>query len=407
MKLFDIINDGEKYTSSRLLMMAAWVSSPIFYYLNIFFSKKSFLGIQGSFVVPTVFILLVLLSFHELKHKINKWGFFVYFLFLIAYIATYVFYPLNSQYLDKEFSQFFFRVLPFIFVGLLLDINKFQNSFTILSILSIGIHALYQFWYAKQIVARTGLMEDMVGAYMILPHVLYLIWSAIRSRKLLIIVISVLSTFFLLSLGNRGCIVCLAVFFILFLIASDSYKGMKFTKFLVLILGLIIVVKSQQISLFLSDYLKELGMSNRVLEMMLSDEFLVSHGRDSIRQSLVDAILNGPFLGYGLCGDRVVSGAIYAHNFFLEVFADFGILIGSILIIGFIFICIYAFHICRTSEEKYFLIILIATFMGLMFSGSFLEDSQWAFLLGFSMRMIKQNKSKRIIPLHPINYSTN
>lgn len=395
MSLLKAINDGEKLSPYRLLMMAAWIAYPIMYYINIYTSKMTILGIKGDFIVPLLYISLVVSSFRDIKHRINPWGFFIYIAFLVVYIMTYAFYPQNEQYLNKEFSLFFFVVLPYVFVGLLIDINRFNNSFTFLSIVSVATHVLYQFWYMQTVVARTGLVEDMVGAYMILPHTLFLLWMAIKTKQTITIFAAAFSMLFLTALGNRGSFVCLAVFILLYFFFSGRFKHATLIRTLVLIIGIIVIVFSLQIATYLSNLFLDIGMSNRVFDTIINEEFLISQGRDNIRRIIMESVYNGPILGYGLCGDRTITGGTYAHNFFVEILADFGLLFGPIFILLFVLICAYAFLSCESKDEKAFFSLLIANFTGLMLSGSFIEDYSWAFLFGFSIRKIAQKKSAK------------
>lgn len=386
MSVWKILNDAEKITPYRLLMMMAWISTPILYYLNIYLSRMNILFMKGSILIPLLYIVLIIASFRELNIKLRNKGIVLYVIFSIIYLMTFALFPQNSEHLEEESSAFFFNVLPFIFVGLFLDINRFQNSFTWLSVLSIITHVLYQTWYVAITKGRTGLIEDMVGAYLILPHVLFLVWMAVRNRSVISIGIASLSVLFLFAMGNRGSFVCMAVFFLLLIMVPGIVKK-KASRILFIVLGLIVITNSQQIALFLSNLFPQYGLSNRTFDMILSNEFLVSKGRDDIRSNLVAAIWNGPMLGYGLCGDRVIAGVSYAHNFFLEIIVDFGLFLGPLICISYIIICIKAYRSCFTREEYAFLSVLLANFIGLMFSGSFILDYQWAFLLGYSIRL--------------------
>lgn len=395
MSVLKLWSDGERITSYRLLMMTAWVASPILYYLNIFFTKMHILGLKGSFVIPLFIIILSIKAWREIKIQKISCGVIAYLLFVLIFIFTYAFYPNNGEYLDKEFSMFFFHVTPYVFVGLLLDIKRFQKSFTVLSAISVFTHALYQIWYVPQIHERTGLMEDMVGAYLILPHVLFLLYAAFKTKNPITITVAALSLLFLMSMGNRGSTVCVMTFFAIVFVVPKSGKHSNFTRALALIVVGVLIYYSQQIALYLSDLFLNYGLSNRVFDLLLTNEFLVSKGRDNISNTLIEAILNGPVFGYGLCGDRVASGAVYAHNFFLEVLADFGFFFGTILNIAFIVLCVKAFAACRSREEYVFMAILAANFTGMLFSGSLMEDYQWAFLLGAAMRLVLNKEVKK------------
>lgn len=132
-------------------------------------------------------------------------------------------------------------------------------------------------------------------------------------------------------------------------------------------------------------------MSVRVLTKLSDNEFASSESRQWITKTLLDAVDNGPLFGYGLAGDRGISGILYAHNFAVELFVAFGYVLGGLILV---FLAIYvagAFLRAKRIEERSFLVLLICCFMKLMFSGTYMEDYDIWILLGYSTSLIRKN----------------
>ena len=149
------------------------------------------------------------------------------------------------------------------------------------------------------------------------------------------------------------------------------------------------------------------GLSTRIFESFLDDQLMnyeKSSGRNEIHELLWSYISNDVGgIGYGFGSDRLFSttGTRYAHNLVYEVWMDFGLYIGSILLILFVFFIVKTFHKAYGSDSfNLFLILLISSVGHLMFSSSYLIDYQIYFFVGFCVNILRSND---IIPLENNN----
>lgn len=397
-KLRHKFTDNERITPYRLLMMMAWCNTPILYYIRIFLSKHTVLGIKGDIYIATLFVILIIASLKDLQRHIKWQDIFFYIINSMLFMLQYALYPQNSGTLDSYIIIFLFTSLPYYFVGVVLDIKRFQKDFLLLSVVSILIHMLYHLWYEPQVGTSDVFTEDMVGAYHILPHVGFIIWSAFRRKNIFIGIFAAVSILFLFSMGNRGSIVCIVCFIILLCFFIVKYKHPIVVRTSMALVVGIIVLKVNQLAIFFSNWFLSLGLSDRVFSTMLSNEFVKSQGRDNINALLIQAIESGPFFGYGITGDRHFGNIVYAHNFFLEILVAFGVLVGSIIIVAFVFIVVHAFYVSRNKKEELaFLVLLIACFGKLVFSGTYLEDHEMFFLIGYCVQMIRVSHRQQSI----------
>ena len=102
-------------------------------------------------------------------------------------------------------------------------------------------------------------------------------------------------------------------------------------------------------------------------------------------------------MGKGLFGDRTVildeyHHPVYPHNFILEVMVDFGMVIGSILVISFIILVIKAvFKSYKSNDmQKIQMTYAMLTILLIkhMVSASFLTSFDFWFYIGLAMNLI-------------------
>ena len=142
---------------------------------------------------------------------------------------------------------------------------------------------------------------------------------------------------------------------------------------------------------------QRLGLSIRIFDKLLSGEFAVSTGRDAIRETLLDAIARNPFLGYGLCSDRVLAGH-YAHSLALELWVEFGVIFGTAILIALTVALWRGYRKADGEIKPLILLLTFSSFFKLFLSGSYLNERFLLLLLGLcvcSIRLAKQKQSAK------------
>lgn len=109
-----------------------------------------------------------------------------------------------------------------------------------------------------------------------------------------------------------------------------------------------------------------------------------------IAKIVIDNILNNNLWGHGIFGDRYFLDGTYAHNIFLEVWLDFGIILGTLVLLFLIVFITKTF--LRSNDKKLFLLFFSLGFMPLLVSGSYLISIMFSILIGF---LIMSNKQKK------------
>ena len=103
---------------------------------------------------------------------------------------------------------------------------------------------------------------------------------------------------------------------------------------------------------------------------------------------------NNPIVGMGLWGDRVILAGIYCHNIILELYLNWGIVIGSILFIYFVYKLVHVYMLSDKNRRnilvKYFMTMVIP----LMASGSYLTSYNFGTFIGILVLIHRDNHSE-------------
>lgn len=377
------------FTPFNLLMMFLWSYGSIIYFVNLALNRISS---AGKYVSTVVLVVLILASMKEIKKRIKLNDVFFYLAIVVLFFAQYLLYPQNGEILNQYASSFLLTVVPFFFFGLLIDIHEHKELFYWVSLAAVIVQSLYQLWY-RPMTGEYISSEDMVAAYQIAPHVCFLFWVAFDRKRMIYYVPAVLAFIFQVSLGNRGSLVCVVLFVVYCLFfVLPSKKGFV-SRVFAPALAVVILANYNRLSDYLTTFFMGHGMSVRVFTKLSDNEFTFSESRQWITNALFDAVDNGPLFGYGLAGDRGVSGILYAHNFVVEIFVAFGYVLGGLILAALAIYVIKAFIRAKDTEDRTFLVLLICCFMKLMLSGTYMEDYDIWILLGYCAGLLRRTRS--------------
>ena len=189
----------------------------------------------------------------------------------------------------------------------------------------------------------------------------------------------------ILSYGSRGPLLGLIAFAALrFLVYVFGSKGSILRKLLV---SALVVGVAAILAFFLNDLvtvlnhqLNSMGITSRTLEKFLYADIASDSGRSAIWGALIPQITalgNGPFSDQAFLGQ-----GNYCHNFILEVFYDFGVPLGLVLLGVLVYFLVKAFRSCGTSPWFPLFLTLFAFCIGrLALSGTFWTETYFWGLL--------------------------
>ena len=114
-------------------------------------------------------------------------------------------------------------------------------------------------------------------------------------------------------------------------------------------------------------------------------------------ETLIASVKEHSFWGTGLCSDRMMVG-VYAHNIALELWVEFGVIIGTIVLVTLIVAFLRGYLCSSSSAEKGLIIALIcSSFLKLFLSGSFMDDRWFFALIGLCVGAIRKSKYKKLV----------
>lgn len=317
-----------------------------------------------------------------------------------VFLLSTMVHPATSGLVIEISPVFFGTVLPLFFLGR--SIRNFSEVIRycyVASILAISVNGAYSLYYLSS--GRVFVADNMDAAYKILPAVLLICLVALRSGGPGAWVAASFSVFLLVAQGTRGPLVCLAVFLGLYWLVHvwRSPRGLMATAAAFAGIVLFYASISESAGLF-ALWLERIGFSGRTILMAQRNELADSNGRDEIYGQIWEGINNRPLLGNGIGGDRLIAvgkyyeEGTYAHNFFLEVLAQFGYVAGSIAIFCSLSCIVRALFLSHGSARD-FLIVLVGVCVKLLMSGSYLNEPLLFLLLGCSVSVLNSAHGAR------------
>ena len=383
-----------------LIIILAFFYSTVFYYIQYVLSKNNIL----SYLIPIIFILVIGICFfycaqrgHLRFLKLRD------ILFLFAVLLAIIFSIMTDVdnkniIIDRYLRIFFIESVPYFLIAFVfMTGDKHQKLIEAFTIFSIFLGVLYVL-YMKFIGNPEALSEDNMGlSYNYLPIViLSFIFLLIKKRGRLINAISFfVGLILLVSFGTRGPIVIILSFCFLSFIhffVNSNIKG-KMVWFLVLIVLLIFLAfEFKNIITLLSMFLEKIGMSTRVLDKITQNSIFVDSDRSNITNVVIELIEKKPLTGYGIGGEWKYLNW-NAHNMYLSIFQNLGIVIGLLVVIVPLFLSIKAFCIEKNCFIKYMILGWIAiVFVQGFFGGDYLSKDMF-FLIGLSVASLRINKN--------------
>ncbi len=302
----------------------------------------------------------------------------------------------NNPYLESYYFVFPLKTVIFYLVGVSFSQNERKEEIIrhlyIISMIALPVcmadRAIFDIPMDEIVSKFKG---DMDLSYRLLPHCCLIAYYARKKPNLFNIVFTGISGVYLLLLGSRGPVLMLLICIGWSLIMDWNIKKIVSTVSILCIAAAAFVLSPlYRISLqWMYNMAKNLGLSIRIFDKLLSAGLLDPSGRDELAQELLVSIRQHPLLGTGIASDRMVIG-VYAHNIVLELWVAFGVIIGTAIFAVLIITFVRGYRLCATDAEKGLMITLLCShFFNLFLSGSFMNDRWFFALIGFCVGTIR------------------
>lgn len=384
-----------------LLVWWIWSQDILVQYVRAVIMRLPYIGAYPDTVLAFVFVAIILAALPY--YRMTKGDLVFLFSVVVIFVYQWAFHSETQEYLEHYMVSFVVKILPLYIVGVSLGKSENQEKIIrvmyILSIVTLITDLFYKLVIGIPMSAVASQYEgDMDRAYKILPHCCLIAYYAVKRTNIWNIGFSVLGGIYLLFLGTRGAAMLYLLLVTLLLIMGRRSKGAILR--IVIVSGTIAVFLMSPLYnsaiLWLYQMAQKLGLSIRIFDKMLNGVLGVSSGRDTIRETLMDSVTNGPLFGLGICMDRVLIGT-YAHNIAIELWVDFGVFVGTAILVVLTVVLVCGYLKAEGEGEKGLILCLVfGCFLKLFLSGSYLSERLLMLLLGLCVSSIRKKGSNRM-----------
>ncbi|WP_288785263.1 hypothetical protein [Bacteroides acidifaciens] len=345
-------------------------------------------------IIPTMAIVGIVMCRRDLRKAIRGEHIFLYFLIAILLALSPIIHSETQLLFEENYGPFVTTVLPFFFVGLLLDYGR--DRYILRFVARIGIF-VQMFWQAcllaglvqTELGSTDSLGEQMEVAYQLLFPILILYISLSKERNIIDIILAIIGTILLFMMGTRGPIVVYGVFVVGYLVFFRDYKKYAFLKrsFVIFLFGLFYSYLEILI-LAILPIASTLGFSTRVFDSILDNRMVnlsESSSRDDFYGNVISVIKDDNGLGQGWLSDRLYTpDGMYVHNLELEILCQFGCIVGGGLLLYLFFLIYRSFRYNKKERMvSFWYVMLCSGFFALQFSYTYVKYPLFAVFIGF------------------------
>lgn len=333
-----------------------------------------------------------------------------------VYLLTPVVLVIRANMISKSHIYIILSTVFISSVSLLLPSGEFYSPYLFVFLFSGSLGVLFssiikkpQFIIFWQLAISTPIAiksfldyQQMIGAgssYMPAAYHLFYVFCCLlliyifKKGTFLLLIPIILIASLIMFTGTRGAIIAVLLSVISsYLIKKHNESLIKNFILPAIAVIILLVLFGEKILLFM-EYLKDLfGFHSRFFYLVNSGTIFSSSARVRIYTIVIDSFLNGNILGLGLGAvPYLTNGEFYAHNFVIELLADFGIL-SIIIIYG--FYRLLKLSVWKTVNNDFLIAGLLCVFLvifPLLFSGTIL-DSYTLPMLGILFQIKRLNK---------------
>lgn len=345
-----------------------------------------------------IFITFTVLSFRVFVRELKWWD-----VALVIGVGWFVFWSPNiypQTYLAVlEFAPYFvFGCLPFYLIGASIDLTRYERMFRCIGrwglIVNIFICVLAILGLAQKIFGNENNMEL---AYGVLPSVILVARNQMRNNNSVDLTLTIIGAFLILSLGCRGALLALVLYIAGDLFLFKEFKNAMAARVKIIIATTFCYLLAEPLLLIMESITSSLGFGTRVYDKLLGGDIVNTDSRDWIYDIVSDYIsCDNRHIGYGFFYDRVIMGmdaSSYSHNIVYEMMLNFGIYIGSVLLVA-IFL-IFVFNVIKTrmtDASSLILAFFCSCVVCLLFSSSYLCNNRFWLFVGLMIATFRKSK---------------
>lgn len=305
-----------------------------------------------------------------------------YLLALFIIIITLAFSPSNEQYISSEvFYLLTINIPAFLCLASIKDLSVITIVIHYLSLIIVLIGVIYfVFMWSGEI--HYDHYNMPFGYYLLLPALFFLLKRNTISNILFAITVSMM-----MIIGSRGPLLTVIVFSILlFVLELKKWNGLIWSFGIIIILFVVFWPSILELTY-------DLGINSRSIGLLQEGGFLQSGDRIKLYTEVWQNILDHPWLGLGIYGDRTILDGLYSHNLILEMLNNFGILLGTCFILLMAVKFVKFITLTESPDRQLILMLFCFGIVPLMFSRSYLNDPGFGIFIGSLFSISKKLQS--------------
>lgn len=371
---------------------------------------------MDTIFIYSIFILIALLSVKTILIRSKLSSLIIIYVLLLAYLISFL---LNSYYYDYYISigvDFLINTVPWLIVAFSVQDFMLYKKYLYISALIILASFIFNLF-----VFRVEMVNEQVYSqyqtYVLLPVAIILADALYEKISILNIGLLILAIILMLSMGARGPLACVLLFFILknLVLFRFDLKKAFINNIPIILLISVVNIFFDKIIINLLIIFEKMNLSTRTINKIIEGTLFEDRSRTLLIKHSLELIGNNSFIGVGLGKDRILlasrmrstdllSEAVgwYPHNIFIELLLQFGVIIGF----AFILYIIWHLFISVFKSNLKFRVDVICIFIGigffpLLFSGSYVNSPLFFALMGFCLNKehlsINKNDTKEHI----------
>ena len=325
---------------------------------------------QASLIIKFVIGVLFLLRINIVLRRINR----QVIVFLVCVIGCtlggLLLFPENNKYFVNTIATFISSCLPtYIMLSILRDYDILLNQLCKTSKI-LGVVNLFLFALTRIANLDLGVYSMGFGYACLIPS-MFLILELFKKRNLIGILSLISLVLSIVTVGSRGPLLSL-IFYVIILFYKYNASNKRYIKLVVF--SLLLVVFCLLLNPILNNIINLLirsGIQSRTLSLLARGTIHLGN-RDVIFRTLLDEIVLSPFSIRGINAEYAIVGG-YAHNLILELIYQFGIIIGSIVVVFIALMVMKTLRLQKLSKDTHAQICLAfmcSSIFALMVSGS-------------------------------------
>lgn len=339
-------------------------------YLLVYLIINPFLNIIQSFfpgfielipnnIIFIIRIFIILIPIYQCRRNINYLtiGIILFLVFAILFSGL-VFnnwHMLIEMFCTGEWITIFFLFIYFSvqdnyeYLYKTIIFIAFINVFLLIIAVMIGF---YGYWSE---------FRYMDFSHSIIIYWIFLLLEAFVQKNKFTIAYVIVTGIIIALISNRAILITIFISVVIFSnLYLEKATKKKFNIFLIGLLTFILIFFNQIMGICIK-ILSIFNINSYSLISFQLGDFFSSSSRLDIWSKCIDLILKNPIFGNGIGSDRIQLGGIgvYAHNIFIELWVDFGLIIGTIII----FLLIYSIYKYFMTSSKIQIYLILPYFI--------------------------------------------